>query len=337
MSDRYDIVCMGRSSIDLYSNDPGAPFVDIGSFGAFVGGCPTNVAVGTRRLGLRSASLTAVGDDPVGDFVLEFLRREGVETCFVPRKPGRRTSAVLLGIEPPDRFPLVFYRDNCADLALTTEDVNAVPFDRTRALLLTGTGLSGEPSRTATLYAAEKARAIGPRVILDVDYRADQWPDVRTFGVNVRRLLGLVDLAIGTEEELKAAALDDAVVHIRESAVSSPEVSGDLQCAIDVFLSCGLEAVVVKRGAAGATVHAADGSVHRSDGFRVDVQNVLGAGDAFASGFIAGWLDEKPWADCARLGNACGAIVVTRQGCANFMPTRDEVARLLGDPAEGAQ
>src|SRR5689334_5173472 len=108
----YDVLTMGRSSIDLYSNDVGAPFEAITSFAAYVGGCPTNISVGTRRLGLRSALLTAVGEDVVGNFVLQFLRNEGVETAFIPRKAGKRTSAVVLGIEPPDRFPLTFYRDN---------------------------------------------------------------------------------------------------------------------------------------------------------------------------------------------------------------------------------
>src|SRR5437588_3600805 len=150
---------MGRSSIDLYSNDVGARFVDITSFAAYVGGSPTNVSVGTRRLGLRSALLTAVGEDPVGDFVLAFLERERVETRFIPRKPGRRTSAVLLGIEPPDRFPLVFYRDNCADIALSIDDVLAAPVGSCRALFITGTGLSREPSRSATVLAAQRARA----------------------------------------------------------------------------------------------------------------------------------------------------------------------------------
>src|SRR3989442_11474606 len=115
----YDVITMGRSSIDLYSNDVGAPFVEITSFAALVGGCPTNISVGTRRLGLRSALLTAVGNDLVGDFVLNFLNNEGVATEFIPRKTGKRTSAVILGIEPPDRFPLVFYRDNCADVEIT--------------------------------------------------------------------------------------------------------------------------------------------------------------------------------------------------------------------------
>src|SRR2546422_917778 len=119
----YDIVAMGRSSIDLYSNDIGAPFEQITSFAAYVGGCPTDISVGTRRLGLRAALLTAVGDDQVGNFILHFLRREGVETRYIPTKAGWRSSAVVLGIEPPDRFPLTYYRGNCADIALTIDDV----------------------------------------------------------------------------------------------------------------------------------------------------------------------------------------------------------------------
>src|SRR5882762_5460805 len=128
----YDILAMGRSSIDLYANEIGAPFTEIKSFAAYVGGCPTNISVGTRRLGLRSALLTAVGEDPVGDFILSFLEKEGVVTRFIPRKPGRRTSAVILGIEPPDRFPLVYYRDNCADIQLTIDDVLAAPITQSR-------------------------------------------------------------------------------------------------------------------------------------------------------------------------------------------------------------
>src|SRR6478609_11612888 len=132
----YDTLHMGRSSIDLYSNDIGAPFPEITSFAAYVGGSPTNISVGVKRLGLRSALVTGLGEDPVGDFVLRFLEENGVETGFIVRKPGRRTSAVLLGIEPPDRFPLVFYRDNCADIALSIGDTLAAPLTRSKALLI---------------------------------------------------------------------------------------------------------------------------------------------------------------------------------------------------------
>src|SRR5881409_1485106 len=201
----YDVITMGRSSIDLYSNDIGVPFVEITSFAAYVGGCPTNISVGTRRLGVRSALLTAVGDDQVGNLILHFLAREGVETRFIPRKPGRRASAVVLGIEPPDRFPLTYYRDNCADRELTIDDVMAAPIAESRVLLISGTGLSQEPSRSATLFAAEVARQAGTTVALDIDFRPDQWPDPRAFGVAIRSALRSVDLVIGTNDEINAA------------------------------------------------------------------------------------------------------------------------------------
>src|SRR5207244_3276999 len=138
-SDRiYDVLTMGRSSIDLYSNEIGAPFPQIKSFAAYVGGCPTNIVVGTQRLGLKSAVLTAVGNDPVGDFLLQFLEEEGVVTTLIQRKPGRRTSAVILGIEPPNKFPLVYYRDNCADIELTIDDVMAAPIADSRCLVISG-------------------------------------------------------------------------------------------------------------------------------------------------------------------------------------------------------
>src|SRR5712691_1726585 len=195
MTDRnFDILLMGRSSIDLYANDIGAPFHEIKSFAAYVGGCPTNISVGTRRLGLRSILLTAVGPDPVGDFLLHFLEQEGVINNFIPRKPGRRTSAVILGIEPPDKFPLVYYRDNCADIQLSIDDVLAVPISDCRVFEFSGTGLSHEPSRSATIFAAEQAKAAGAKVILDLDFRPNQWHDARAFGVTVRSALSSVDI-----------------------------------------------------------------------------------------------------------------------------------------------
>ena len=149
----FDIVCLGRNGLDLYSNDIGAAFPDIKTFSAYVGGSPSNIAVGTKRLGLRSAMVTAVGPDPVGEFVVEFFRREGVDTASIPQKPGTRTAAVILGIEPPDRFPMVYYRDNCADVELSIDDVLASPVADTRTLLIAGTNLAREPCRSATIFA----------------------------------------------------------------------------------------------------------------------------------------------------------------------------------------
>lgn len=327
---RYDLIAMGRSSIDLYANEVGAPFVEIKSFAAYVGGSPTNIAVGVQRLGRRTALLTAVGEDPVGDFILHFLEGEGVDTQYIPRKPGARSSAVVLGIEPPDRFPLVFYRDNAADIQLTVDDVLATPIAQSRALEISGTGLSKEPSRSATIFAVEQARAAGVRVFLDIDFRADQWHDARAFGVVLRSVLPLVDVAIGTEAEVKAAMLQQREqVAITHSQISSPQVSGDLDAAIRGLLERGPQALVVKRGAQGATVFPAQGAAIEAPGFPVEVYNVLGAGDAFACGFVYGYLKGWDWYKSARMGNACGAIVVTRHGCANFMGYEDEVLQFV--------
>ncbi len=326
-----DTLHMGRSSIDLYANDIGAAFPDIKSFAAYVGGSPTNISVGGRRLGLRTAIITGLGVDPVGDFILSFLENEGVETAFIPRKPGSRSSAVVLGIEPPDRFPLVFYRDNCADMELTIDDVLAAPLDRCGVFQFAGTNLSREPSRSATLFAAESARAAGAEVVLDIDFRPDQWHDPRAFGVAVRSALRLAEIVIGTEDEINAAMLtrtDD--VEITDS-VSDTQVRGDVDRAIDDLLALGPRALVQKRGHEGARVHLraadAEGRIERIDapGFPVEVQNILGAGDAFAAGFLWGYVEGRGWYEAARLGNACGAIVVASHGCANFMPTADEV------------
>ncbi len=329
---KYDLITMGRSSIDLYSNDIGAPFVDIQSFAAYVGGSPTNIAVGARRLGLNSALLTAVGEDPVGDFILHFLKAEGVETRFIPRKPSTRSSAVVLGIEAPDRVPLVFYRNNAADIQLTIDDVLATPVTECRVFEFAGTNLSQDPSRSATFFAAERAKAAGVKIFCDLDLRADQWHDPRAFGVIVRAILPLVDFVFGTEEEILALTLaESGRIKISDSQVSAPEVTGNLDLAIRVLLSHGLQALVVKRGAKGCTVFLKNGQQIEAPGFSVEVLNILGAGDAFASGFIYGYIQGWDWYKTARMGNACGAIIVTRHGCANHMAYEDEALKFIED------
>lgn len=322
----YDLLNIGRSSIDLYSNDVGTPFVNIQSFAAYVGGSPTNISVGARRLGLRSALLTGLGKDPVGDFILHFLEQEGVETRFTVRKPGRRTSAVVLGIEPPDKFPLVYYRDNCADIAITIDDVLAAPVQDAQVVQFAGTNFSKDPSRSATMFAAELAQQSGARVVLDIDFRPDQWHDPRAFGVAIRSVLRNVNVVIGTQDEINAAMLTDpAQMTLTDSQISDTRVSGDLEAAITRLLELGPEAVIEKRGEHGARIHLRSGERIDAPGFPVEIYNILGAGDAFGAGFLYGYVKGWDWRRAARLGNACGAIVVTKHGCANFMPTMEEV------------
>lgn len=313
---------MGRSSIDLYSQNIGADFVDIKGFDAFVGGSPLNIATGCQRLGLSTALLTAVGADKVGEFILNFLHQEGIDTSFIPTIPHARSSAVLLGIQPPDTFPLVYYRHQAADSFLTIDHVDAIPMGEVRLFEVSGTALNLEPSRSAVFYALEKAQQADVKTLLDIDFRADQWPDLRSFGLMVRSILPKISIAIGTEEEILAAMLQhSSQVTIEHQQISAPNIEGDVEWAIQEILACGVEVLLVKRGSTGVTIYeTAKDPVHVS-GFPVVPLNVLGAGDAFASGFIYGYLQGWDLQKACRMGNASGAQVVLEPGCANFMPT----------------
>lgn len=326
MSDKkFDVITFGRSSIDLYSQNIGSPFNDIKGFDAFVGGSPLNIAVGCARLGVDASLLTAVGNDKVGEFILNFLNGEGVNTHCIPVKNGTRSSAVVLGIEPPDKFPLVYYRDNAADSQVDIDDVDKANIPDYKILLINGTALNVEPTRSATFYATEIANRNDVDVMLDLDFRADQWHDYRAFGLTVRAILPRVKMAIGTEEEILAATLiHSSQVTIKEQQISAPEIKGDIDISIKQLLSSGIETLIVKRGEKGASIYQKDGSREDVPGFPVEVLNVLGAGDAFASGFLYGILQGWDLKKACRMGNASGAQVVTKKGCANFMPTLEE-------------
>ena len=329
-SKEYDVITYGRSSIDLYSANIGANFVDIQSFNAYVGGSPLNIAVGAKRLGLRSALLTGIGQDQIGDFLLHFLNKEGVETKFIPRKPGFRTSAVVLGIQPPDNFPLVYYRENCADSKVTIDDVISANIGGCSIFEISATALNVEPSRSAAFYAAEEAVKHNVPILIDLDFRADQWHDPRSYGVTARAYLRSCTIALGTEEEILATMLSDPnQIKIKNQQISAPEIQGDVNAAIQSIMSIGIEALIVKRGAKGSTVYLKGGTSIDVPGFPVEVMNVLGAGDAFASGFIYGYLNGWNWYKSCRMGNACGAILVTKPGCSNFNPTYAEVMEFI--------
>jgi 5-dehydro-2-deoxygluconokinase len=322
----FDVLHMGRSCIDLYSNDIGTPFESITSFNAYVGGSPTNMCVGGRRLGLKSTLLTAVGEDPVGDFVLNYLKNEKVETRYISRKPGKRTSCVILGIEPPDRFPLVYYRENCADNELDIDDVLAAPMTAAKVFEFAGTNLSNDPSRSATIFAADLAKQNGATVILDLDFRPDQWKDPRYFGATLRSVLFNVDIILGTEDEINALMLHDiSKMHVAHSQVSDARISGDTQKSIAKILSMGPSIVIEKIGKKGCRIHRIGERPIEVPGYPVEVQNILGAGDAFGAGFLYGYINGWNLYKAARLGNACGAIVVTRHACSFSMPTMEEV------------
>ena len=328
MSD-LDLITLGRSSVDLYGTQVGGRLEDMGSFQKYIGGSPTNIACGAARLGLRSAVITGVGDEHMGRFILEELRREGVCTDGVKVDPDRLTALVILGIRDQAQFPLIFYRENCADMGLTEADIDEGFITRARALVATGTHLSHPRVEAATLKALRIARDAGLRTALDIDYRPNLW-GVAGHGAGENRFvesaavtarlqahLRLFDLIVGTEEEFHIAG-----------------GSTDTLAALRAVRALTGATLVCKRGAAGAVAFA--GAIPESldqgeagPGFPIEVFNVLGAGDGFMAGLLKGWLDGLDWPGALRIANACGAFAVSRHGCTPAYPSRAELEFFL--------
>ena len=325
MSEKLDLITIGRSSVDLYGAQIGGRLEDMGSFDKYIGGSPTNMACGTARLGLKSAVITGVGDEHMGRFIVEQLRREGVNTDGVKTDPERLTALVLLGIRDQEQFPLIFYREDCADMGLTVEDIDPAFIKRARAVVATGTHLSHPQVEAATLKALTVAREFEMLTALDIDYRPNLWGvaghgdgesrfvESEKVTAKLRSTLHLFDLIVGTEDEFHIAGGStdtlDALCNVREIS--------------DATLVC-------KRGAQGAVAitDAIPGSLDDGEagpGFPIEVFNVLGAGDGFMSGLLKGWLDSADWPTALKYANACGALAVSRHGCAPAYPSWEEM------------
>lgn len=315
-----DLVCLGRAAVDLYGEQLGVGLEDVGTFRKSLGGCAANVAVGAARQGLRVAMLSRVGDEAMGRYVRRTLADEGVDVSSVSTDPERLTGLVLLSIRDADTFPLIFYRTDCADMALRPEHVAAAPIAAAKAVLLTGTHLSTEGVRAASRAAIAAARAGGTRVVLDIDYRPVLWGltghdrgedrYVASRGVTevLQEMLPDCDLVVGTEEEIRVAG-----------------GTADVDAAVAAIRARTDAAIVIKRGPEGCSVRPSDGAPIDVPGVPVEILNVLGAGDAFLAGFLRGWLESGSWAEAGALGNACGALVVSRHACAPAIPTRAEL------------
>ena len=310
-----DVITMGRCSVDLYGQQIGSRLEDIASFAKSVGGSPSNIAIGTARLGLKSGLITRVGDEQMGHFVLEQMAREGVATDGIAIDKQRLTALVLLAVENDKTFPLIFYRDNCADNALDADDVDEKFILSAGALLVTGTHFAKANTDAAQRKAMAMAKANGRKIIIDIDYRPNLWglaghaageeryikSDKVT--AHLQTILADCDLIVGTEEEVHiAGGSEDTLEALRKIRSYSKGV------------------IVLKRGPMGCVVYPAaipasleDGII--GQGFPIEVYNVLGAGDAFMSGFLRGWLKGENFETCATYANACGAFAVSRLLC----------------------
>jgi 5-dehydro-2-deoxygluconokinase len=329
MSKSLDIITIGRAGVDLYGSQIGGRLEDMGSFEKYIGGSPTNMATGTARLGLKSALITRVGDEHMGRFIREELIREGVDVRGVTTDPDRLTALVILGIRDQDQFPLIFYRENCADLALCEDDIDEALVADSRAVVATGTHLSHPNTRAAVIKALELARKHGGRTALDIDYRPNLW-GVAGHGDGESRFVASAevtaqlqstlhhfDLIVGTEEEFHiAGGTTDTIAALR--AVRA--VSG--------------ATLVCKRGPMGAVAFEGDipdtlDAGQSGPGFPIEVFNVLGAGDGFMSGLLKGWMEDADWPTALTYANACGALAVSRHGCTPAYPSGEELEFFL--------
>lgn len=328
-SSNLDVITMGRCSVDLYGQQIGSRLEDIASFAKSAGGSPTNIAIGAARLGLKSGLITRVGDEQMGRFILEQMAREGVATRGIKTDPQRLTSLVLLSVESDKSFPLIFYRDNCADSALDVSDVEEDFIASARALLVTGTHFARANTDAAQRKAMAIAKKLGRRIVIDIDYRPNLWGlaghgageeryiKSGKVSAHLQSILADCDLIIGTEEE----------VHIAGG-------TEDTLAALRMIRSLSRGTIVLKRGPMGCVVYPGEIPAKIEDGivgkgFPIEVYNVLGAGDAFMSGFLRGWLRDEPLETCATWANACGAFAVSRLLCSPEYATFAELQYFL--------
>lgn len=306
-SSPFDLITVGRIGIDIYPLQDGVGLEDVETFGKYLGGSATNVAVAAARHGLRSAVITATGGDPFGRYAHRELARLGVDDRFVKTIRDRPTPVTFCEIFPPDNFPLYFYRDPIApDLEITNEDLDLAAISRARIFWSTVTGLSREPSRSAH-HTAWQARGRAPLTILDLDYRPMFWSSPEAATAQVGKALAQVTVAIGNREECEIAVGET-----------------DPHRAADALLERGMELAIVKQGPRGVLAKTREETVEVPP-YRVDVVNGLGAGDGFGGALCYGLLQSWPIEKTLRFANIAGALVAARRECSTAMPTTAEV------------
>jgi 5-dehydro-2-deoxygluconokinase len=316
MTEPFDLITMGRVGVDLYPEQIGVSLADVRTFAKSLGGSPTNVAVAAARLGARAAVITKVGDDPFGPYVRRALRDFGVEDRWVGTHPTLRTPVVFCEIHPPDDFPLLFYREPTApDMTIAPEDLDLDAIRAARVFWTTGTGLSAEPSRAATL-AALAARDDAPEgaiTVHDLDHRPMFWADEAEAGRWAREALRHATVAVGNRDEV-AVAVGTRDPHEASAAL----------------LDLGVKLAIVKQGPAGVLVRTAE-TLAEIPPVPVDVVCGLGAGDAFGGALVHGLLEGWDIERTVRLANAAGSYVAGKLACADAMPTLADLAPPVGD------
>ena len=324
MASDLDIITFGRSGVDIYPLEIEKGLEDINSFGKFLGGSPTNVAVAAARLGHTPAVITGVGDDPFGRYVVQEMERLGVSGRFVVKNEELNTPITLCEIFPPDDFPLYFYRQPSApDLQVAPEHLDLQEIRDVPLFWFSGTGLSEEPSRSAHHAALEARGRTGSsgtgHTVFDLDYRLMFWSSIEEAREEYREALKHTTVAVGNKEECEVAVGE-----------TEPER------AADALLEAGVQIAIVKQGPLGVLGKTADDHVVVAPNL-IQVINGLGAGDSFGGSLCHGLLTGQSLEEMLTRCNAAGAIVTSRLECSTAMPTTEEIDLLIagGDPNHG--
>ncbi|MEU9289501.1 5-dehydro-2-deoxygluconokinase [Streptomyces sp. NPDC048275] len=308
----FEVLTMGRVGVDVYPLQTGVGLADVTSFGKYLGGSPTNVAVAAARHGRSAAVITKTGRDPFGDFVRKALESYGVDSRFVGTSDIAPTPVTFCEIFPPDDFPLYFYRlPKAPDLDLRPDETDLDAVRQAKIFWITGTGLSEEPSRSATL-AALAHRAKSGTTVFDLDWRPMFWQDTAEARAYYAEALRHTTVAVGNLDECEVATGE------REP-----------YAAAKALLGAGVELAVVKQGPKGVLAMDRDGGVCETPPVPVDVVNGLGAGDAFGGALCHGLLSGWDTARAVSFANAAGALVAGRLACSDAMPTEAEVDNKL--------
>ncbi|MEM9212222.1 MAG: 5-dehydro-2-deoxygluconokinase [Pseudomonadota bacterium] len=329
-----DAVMIGRAGVDFYGDQVGARLEDMGSFSKYIGGSPTNTAIGAARLGMKTALISRVGDDAMGGFIREELSREGVSVDHLRTDHDRMTALVLLGIRDKESFPLIFYRESCADMAISVDDIDEALITSAKAVVTSGTHFSTESTNAASVKALELAKTHGAMRWIDLDYRPVLWGlgskgDGETRFIaddavtaHLQGIMPHLDAVVGTEEE----------IHIAGGSTDTITCLKTLRGLTDATF-------IVKLGPMGCAVF--EGGIPETidgglvvGGFPVEVFNVLGAGDAFMGGLVTGVTEGQGWEAACRMANACGAFAVSRHACAPSYPSRKELETFIANGSD---
>ena len=314
-----DFICMGRANVDLYPTELGQTLGQASAFVKHVGGSPANIAVGLSRLGAQVSFISVVSDDPLGNYVVAYLKEAGIDTTNILKDTtGTRTSLAFAEIIP-EKSDVVFYRNNASDLQLSHPQIQEAQFDQAKALVITGSSFSASPSRETLFHAIDMAHQKDVLVFFDLDFRPSEWHNLHDVALYYQMAAEKADVVIGTHEEFM----------VTYPSAAEAQQNRHVEAVILDLLERHPRYVILKEGKHGATLLTEDGKHVQQSAFQVDAIKPYGAGDAFAASLFYGILHQEPTQEVMQNAAAAAALVVTRVGCADAMPDPSEIEEFL--------